>query len=131
MMNISQASDRSGLPAKTIRYYEDIGLLVPDRGENGYRTFSHDHVQMLHFLKRARDLGFTIDDCRALLGLYTDQNRASAEVKAIAQRHLTEIDLKIEQLKSMRKTLGLLVHACDGDHRPSCPILDNLAGEKQ
>jgi len=129
MINISEAANQSGLPAKTIRYYEEIGLIVPTRGDNGYRAFSDDDVQMLHFLKRARDLGFTIGDCRALLGLYTDENRASAEVKTIAERHLTEIDTKIEQLRAMRKTLAHLVHACDGDDRPSCPILENLAGE--
>ncbi len=127
-MNIKDVSDRTGLPAKTIRYYEEISLVVPDRGRNGYRDFSADDIGMLHFVKRARDLGFSIEDCRILLSLYSDKNRSSSEVKAIATNHLTEIDDKIVQLQSMRKTLAHLVHCCDGDSRPSCPILDSLAG---
>lgn len=127
-MNISDAAKKTGLPPKTIRYYEEIGLLVPAREENGYRDFGDEDVQMLQFLKRARDLGFSIDDCRTLLGLYTDRNRTSAEVKAIAAKHLDEIQAKIAQLQDMHRTLAHLVHCCDGDSRPSCPILDNLAG---
>ncbi|NMM42897.1 Cu(I)-responsive transcriptional regulator [Rhodospirillaceae bacterium KN72] len=129
-MNISEASKRTGLPAKTIRYYEDINLVVPDRHDNGYRDFSTDDVGMLHFLKRSRDLGFSIDDCRLLLSLYTDEHRTSAEVKSIAAKHLDEIRAKIAELESMHRTLSHLVHCCDGDSRPSCPILDSLAGDK-
>lgn len=127
-MNISDAANRTGLPPKTIRYYEQISLVSPDREENGYRDFSDEDVQMLHFLKRARDLGFSIEDCRTLLGLYTDENRTSAEVKAIAAKHLKEIEAKIEQLRGMHKTLAHLVDCCEGNARPSCPILENLAG---
>ncbi|MDF1748798.1 MAG: Cu(I)-responsive transcriptional regulator [Alphaproteobacteria bacterium] len=127
-MNISDAATQTGLPAKTIRYYEDISLLVPDRAENGYRNFSDDHIAMLQFLKRARDLGFSIEECRTLLSLYSDANRTSAEVKAIATKHLSDIDEKINILKEMRETLAHLIHCCDGDHRPSCPILNSLAG---
>ena len=109
-MNISEASKRTGLPAKTIRYYEDIDLVVPDRHENGYRDFSSDDVGMLHFLKRSRDLGFSIEDCRLLLSLYTDEHRTSAEVKSIAAKHLDEIRTKIAELESMHRTLSHLVH---------------------
>lgn len=128
-MNISSAARRTDLPAKTIRYYEEIGLIAPTRGANGYRDFSESDVHMLQFLKRARDLGFSIEDCRALLGLYTDSNRSSAEVRAIAKKHLSEIDAKIAQLRDMHATLAHLVACCDGDSRPECPILNNLAGE--
>jgi Cu(I)-responsive transcriptional regulator len=128
-MNISKAARRSDLPAKTIRYYEEIGLIAPDRGANGYRDFSDSDVHMLQFLKRARDLGFSVADCRALLDLYTDANRSSAEVRAIARKHLDEIDAKIGQLREMRGTLAHLIDCCDGDSRPDCPILDSLAGD--
>ena len=85
-MNIGEASERSGLPAKTIRYYEDISLVAPDRAENGYRDYSSSDVHRLRFLHRARNLGFSIDECRLLLSLYTDRNRASADVKAVAEQ---------------------------------------------
>ncbi|SEM81003.1 Cu(I)-responsive transcriptional regulator [Palleronia pelagia] len=126
-MNIGDVSRRSGLPAKTIRYYEDIGLIRPKRGDNGYRHFAERDLHMLVFLAGARALGFTIDDCRTLLALYEDQGRESAQVKQIAGEHLAQIDDKIAQLRSMRATLDRLVHACAGDHRPDCPILENLA----
>jgi Cu(I)-responsive transcriptional regulator len=127
-MNIGDAAERSGLPAKTIRYYEDIKLLKPARGDNGYRDYSDDDVHRLKFLQRARSLGFSVEECRQLLSLYGDDNRESAEVKAIAEGKLTEIDRKIAELLGMRRTLEKLVHSCHGDHRPDCPILDELAG---
>ncbi|SIN79709.1 Cu(I)-responsive transcriptional regulator [Vannielia litorea] len=127
-MNISQAATRAGLPAKTIRYYEDIGLISPHRDANGYRSFSENLVHKLHFLARARGLGFAIEDCRTLLALYEDSGRASADVKAIAQEHLAKIEAKIAELCAMRDTLTELVHACAGDHRPECPILNGLEG---
>ncbi len=126
-MNIAEVSRATGLPAKTIRYYEDIGLITPARQENGYRVFRDTDQHKLAFLARARSLGFGIDACRDLLTLYTDQDRASADVKAIAQEHLSEIDSKIAALQSMRDTLGELVDACAGDSRPDCPILKDLA----
>lgn len=126
-MNIKDASDRSGLPAKTIRYYEEVGLIRPLRGANGYRSFRESDVMKLGFLGRARALGFTIEDCRLLLSLYEDKTRASADVKVIARRHLDEIDAKIAQLESMRATLSHLVACCHGDDRPDCPILADLA----
>lgn len=125
-MNIGDVSRMSGLPAKTIRYYEDIGLIQPLRGENGYRSFREQDLHKLAFLGRARALGFTIEDCRNLLALYEDDGRESAAVKHIAEDHLAKIDEKIAQLRSMRATLAELVNACAGDHRPDCPILDDL-----
>lgn len=128
-MNIGDVARRSGLPAKTIRYYEQIGLVAPDRDANGYRRFSEDHLHKLAFLGRARALGFSIEECRALLALYEDEGRASADVKRIAQDHLDRIDRRIEELRAMRGTLAQLVHACSGDHRPGCPILADLAAD--
>ncbi|SOB89983.1 Cu(I)-responsive transcriptional regulator [Thalassospira xiamenensis] len=127
-MNISDASRDSGLPAKTIRYYEDIGLIKPGRLENGYRDYSDEDLHKLRFLQRARGLGFSVEDCRVLLSLYEDRNRASADVKQIAKTHLIEIERKIAELQSLQKTLAHLVDACHGDHRPHCPIINDLAG---
>ncbi len=128
-MNIGTVADHSGLPAKTIRYYEDIGLVTPARDSNGYRHFRERDIHKLKFLARARSLGFTIEDCRALLALYEDRSRASADVKQLAEKHLQEIDRKITELESMRATLGALVTQCHGDDRPDCPILQDLATE--
>ncbi|WP_324751979.1 Cu(I)-responsive transcriptional regulator [Roseovarius sp. Pro17] len=130
-MNIGDVAARSGLPAKTIRYYEDIGLVKPLRSANGYRTFRESDVHKLAFLGRARALGFSIEDCRGLIKLYEDTERESAEVKKIAEDHLTRIDAKIAELTEMRATLATLVHACAGDHRPDCPILADLASKQQ
>ncbi len=127
-MNIGQVAEKSGLPPKTIRYYEDIGLIRPDRSANGYRDFSESHLHKLTFLQRARSLGFTIEDCRTLLSLYEDTDRASADVKAMAQEHLDKISGKIAELEAMRATLSELVNKCHGDDRPDCPILDGLSG---
>jgi Cu(I)-responsive transcriptional regulator len=126
-MNIGEVAGRADLPAKTIRYYEDIGLVTPARDTNGYRNFTETDLHRLTFVARARTLGFTIEDCRTLLELYDDVGRASADVKRIAQDHLERIEDKIAQLHSMRETLSDLVHACQGDHRPDCPILRDLA----
>ncbi|WP_375691857.1 Cu(I)-responsive transcriptional regulator [Pseudooceanicola sp. LIPI14-2-Ac024] len=129
-MNIKDAATRTGLPAKTIRYYEEIGLIAPDRKDNGYRDYADSEVHTLAFLGRARSLGFSIDECRALLALYDDKARTSAEVREIAMTHLDQIEAKIAELQSMRDTLRGLVHACHGDTRPDCPILADLASEK-
>lgn len=126
-MNISEVADKSGLPVKTIRYYEDIGLISPDRGVNGYRTFGHADLHKLAFIARARSLGFTIEDCRSLLKLYNDRDRASADVKRIAAAHLRDIDRKRAELTEMRDTLAHLIEACAGNDRPDCPILAGLA----
>lgn len=126
-MNIKDVARASGLPAKTIRYYEEIDLIRPGRGANGYRDFSPQDLHKLAFLGRARALGFSIADCRVLLALYEDAGRSSAEVKAVAQTHLAEIDAKIAALTDMRATLSHLVETCAGDARPDCPILASLA----
>ncbi len=126
-MNIGDAAARTGLPPKTIRYYEEIELVKPSRRPNGYRDYSDQDVHELRFLQRARGLGFSVEDCRQLLSLYKDRNRASADVKALAEAHLKEIDLKLAELHSLRDTLSDLVTACRGDDRPQCPILDKFA----
>ncbi len=126
-MNIKSVSETTGLPAKTIRYYEDIGLVTPQREANGYRVFSENDVHKLAFLARARSLGFPVESCRSLLALYNDKERASADVKAIALEHLDEIDAKLSELTAMRDTLSVLVKSCAGDNRPDCPILTDLA----
>jgi len=127
-MNIGAAAERSGLPAKTIRYYEDIALVEPARAENGYRDYSERDVHRLRFLQRARRLGFSVAECRSLLSLYEDDTRASADVKAIALDKIDEIGRKIDELKSLRATLVTLAEHCHGDDRPDCPIIDDLAG---
>lgn len=127
-MNIGNASEKSGLSAKTIRYYEDIGLLQADRAGNGYRDYSMSDVHRLRFLQRSRSLGFSVEECRQLLSLYSDKDRASADVKAIAKIKLTEIDRKLAELTELRDTLRLLVRNCHGDKRPDCPIIEGLAG---
>ncbi|MEM8729023.1 MAG: Cu(I)-responsive transcriptional regulator [Pseudomonadota bacterium] len=126
-MNIGAASKRTGLPSKTIRYYEDIGLIRPARDANGYRDFSDTDVHKLAFLGRARRFDFSIEDCRSLLALYEDQSRASGDVKDIALDHLARIDARLSELQEMRRTLSALVDSCAGDGRPDCPILQDLA----
>jgi MerR family transcriptional regulator, copper efflux regulator len=128
-VNIGDVAERSGLPAKTIRYYEDIGLIRRRRGGNGYRAFEAGDVHKLAFLGRARSLGFSIEECRALLALYEDASRTSSEVRQVAEEHLEQVDRKIGELQTMRATLAQLIQRCHGDSRPDCPILDDLAGE--
>jgi len=125
-MNIGDVSKMAGLPPKTIRYYEDIGLVKPLRDTNGYRSFRDSDMHKLAFLGRARALGFTIEDCRALLALWNDQDRASSDVRAIAQEHLAQVEKKIADLQDIRDTLSHLMRECSGDDRPDCPILNNL-----
>ena len=127
-MNIGTASEKSGLPPKRIRYYEEIGLLKADRAANGYRDYSMTDVHRLRFLQRSRSLGFSVEECRQLLSLYGDKERESAEVKVIAEFKLAEIDRKIAELASLRDMLSHLVHNCHGDDRPECPIIDGLSG---
>jgi Cu(I)-responsive transcriptional regulator len=126
-MNIGEVAEATGLPAKTIRYYDEIGLVRAGRDANGYRAFGHRELHRLAFLGRARALGFSIADCRALLSLWEDRDRASAEVKAIAGSHLAEIDRRIAELQALQRTLTDLVESCAGDQRPDCPILADLA----
>jgi len=129
-MHIGDASERSGVPAKTIRYYESVNLIEPaNRGENGYRRYTENDIRTLQFVSRARSLGFSVKEVGTLLGLYRDHNRLSADVRRIARDHVEEIDQKIDKLQAMRRTLTHLVDRCHGDDRPDCPILDDLAGE--
>lgn len=128
-MNIREAEQRSGIPRKTLRYYEEIGLVVPGRKDNGYRNYSMDEVARLKFVRRSRDLGFSIEDCRSLLELWADTSRASADVRQIASRHLAEVESKLAELRAMQTTLAGLVSACEGSTSPECPILRDLAGQ--
>ena len=126
-MNIGEIARLSGLPAKTIRSYEEIDLVQPQRDANGYRRFRQSDLHRLSFLGRARSLGFTIEDCRTLMQLYADKGRASADVKSLAEEHLCKIEQKLTELAEMRATLSHLIDACAGDDRPDCPILADLA----
>lgn len=125
-MNIGDVAKRADLPAKTIRYYEEIGLVTPLRDANGYRSFRESDIHRLAFIGRARALGFTIEECRRLLALWGDQDRSSADVREIAREHLAEIERKIADLQAIRETLTHLVATCAGDDRPDCPILARL-----
>ncbi|MFK7994446.1 MAG: Cu(I)-responsive transcriptional regulator [Granulosicoccus sp.] len=127
-MNIGQAAKQCSLPVKTVRYYDEIGLVSPKRGASGYREYSSLEIHRLQFVARARGLGFSLDDCRHLLSLYDDRSRASADVKRIVQEKLTEIDQKITELQNLRQTLTQLSDHCRGDSRPECPILADLSG---
>lgn len=127
-MNIGEVSHRSGLPARTIRYYEDIDLVTPKRGSNGYRIYDDDDLHQLAFVQRSRSFGFSIEECRLLLSLYEDDARSSADVKAIALSKISEIDRKLSELKSLKTTLQTLAKSCHGDDKPNCPIIDDLAG---
>lgn len=127
-MNIGKASHQSGLPSKTIRYYEDIGFIKPERRDSGYRDFSPDDVELLRFVRGARAHGFTIEECRQLLSLYLDQSRTSAQVKKFALRKIEGIDAEIAKLKTRRKELMDMARRCKGDEGAECAILDGLAG---
>jgi len=128
-MNIGEAASASGVSAKMIRYYESIGLIrPPHRTDSNYRVYGADEVHVLAFIRRSRDLGFSVDETATLLGLWQDKSRASAEVKDIAVGHIAALQSKIDALQGMVKTLNHLVHCCGGDNRPDCPILDDLAG---
>ncbi|AZD06162.1 Cu(I)-responsive transcriptional regulator [Pseudomonas chlororaphis] len=127
-MNIGQAARKSGLSAKMIRYYESIGLLRPaHRSDSGYRLYGDDDLHSLAFIKRSRDLGFSLEEVGKLLTLWQDRQRASADVKALARQHIDELNRKIAELAGLRDTLQDLVQHCQGDHRPDCPILKDLA----
>ena len=126
-MNISSAAKAAGLPVKTVRYYADIGLVVaPSRSDAGYRTYDDASVRKLAFVRRSREFGFSIDECRELLGLYQDRDRTSAEVKRIASNKLQEIEDKQRELQSLHDELEHLIKSCRGDQRPDCPIMDYL-----
>lgn len=127
-MKIGEVAERSGVPAKTIRYYEEVGLLpAPERAANGYRVYESRSVDLLRFIARARGLGFSLDEVQDLVGLWQDKARASADVRRLANDHIAAIDDKLAELEGMRRTLSSLVERCHGDDRPDCPILDELA----
>ena len=128
-MNIGQAARRSGLSTKMIRYYESIGLLKPaTRSDSGYRVYQAEDLHSLAFIKRSRDLGFSLEEVGKLLTLWQDRGRASADVKALASARAEELKRKEQEIRAMRRTLEDLARHCHGDARPDCPILDDLAG---
>ncbi|KQT49688.1 hypothetical protein ASG47_05075 [Devosia sp. Leaf420] len=128
-MNIGEAASATGVSAKMIRYYEEIGLIrPPHRTGSNYRVYGADEVHVLRFIRRSRTLGFSIEETGALLALWQDKTRASGEVREIAAGHISALETKIAELQSMVGTLKHLVHCCHGDDRPDCPILDDLAG---
>jgi Cu(I)-responsive transcriptional regulator len=131
-MNIGDAARASGVSAKMIRHYESIGLFgAAARSDSGYRVYGEREVHLLRFIRHSRDLGFSLEQIRALLGLWQDRDRPSRQVRALAQTHLAELEAKLAELQAMKATLEHLVHACHGDERPDCPILDTLeAGNK-
>ncbi len=131
-LTIGRLAEESGVPTKTIRYYEEVGLLPqPVRGSNGYRRYEESAVHMLRFVSRAREMGFSMEETRELLALWLDKGRKSADVRAIALRHLATITHKISKLQGLQATLQHLVHCCHGDDRPDCPILEALAEEEK
>jgi MerR family copper efflux transcriptional regulator len=128
IMNIGQAAEASGISAKMIRYYESIGLISEaNRTDSGYRQYTENEVQTLRFIKRSRDLGFSIERIKTLLGLWQDRSRKSLEVKRLARQYIAELDQDIDKLQSIRDQLQHMADCCQGNHRPECPILDDLA----
>ena len=129
-MNIGEAAAASGVTAKTIRYYEGTGFIPSAaRTAAGYRIYSEADVHTLRFIRRARDLGFSTEEIRRLLALWQDKSRASAEVKQLALEHIEAFRVKIAHLQDLRRALLDLAANCHGDHRPECPILNDLAGQ--
>ena len=128
-VNIGLAAERSGVSAKMVRHYESLGLLPRvQRTDSGYRQYTAADVQTLCFIKRSRDLGFSMAEITELVGLWQNRRRASSSVKRIAQKHVDELTQRIEAMQSMHRTLSSLLQCCQGDERPDCPILDDLAG---
>ncbi|MDR9836754.1 Cu(I)-responsive transcriptional regulator [Herbaspirillum huttiense] len=129
-MNIGEAASASGVSAKMVRHYEGIGLLLPaSRTDSGYRQYGDKDVQRLRFIRHSRDLGFSLEQIGQLLDLWQDRERSSRQVKTLAQAHIAELDKKLKELQEMRATLEHLVHGCNGDDRPDCPIIESLASE--
>lgn len=127
-MNIGQAAAASGISAKMIRHYETIGLIgAAERTGSGYRVYTQKDVETLRFIRRSRDLGFQVDQIKALLALWRDRNRASADVKKVALSHVAELEAKMRQLQDMADTLRYLAKNCHGDNRPDCPIIHELS----
>ncbi len=130
-MNIGEVARASGVSAKMIRYYESIGLIeaAKRKGSGAYRVYSDGDVHVLRFIRRSRDLGFTVAEIANLLRLWQDRRRASADVKSLVTAKIADLDTRIEELLSMKRTLEHLAMNCNGDHRPDCPILDDLSGK--
>lgn len=127
-MNIGEAARQSGVSAKMIRYYESIGLIeAPQRTQAQYRVYAGDDLHTLRFIRRARHLGFSLDETRALLALWRDKSRASSDVKRLAMSHVRDLEAKAAELQAMADTLRHLAETCQGDGRPDCPILSDLA----
>jgi Cu(I)-responsive transcriptional regulator len=128
LMNIGEAAKASGVSAKMIRHYESVGLFPEAlRTESGYRQYGEKELSTLRFIRHSRDLGFSIEQIRELLGLWQNRRRPSRQVKALAQAHIQELEQKLHELQAMKATLEHLVHCCHGDDRPDCPIIDTLA----
>ena len=131
-MNIGEAAKASGVSAKMIRHYEENGFIAKAaRTMSGYRTYAESDVHVLRFIRRARGLGFSLAETKTLLGLWGNRRRASGDVKRLAMKHVGELDAKIAEMQAMRRTLVDLAHHCHGDHRPDCPILEDLAGHEE
>ncbi|TIX93118.1 Cu(I)-responsive transcriptional regulator [Rhizobium sp. P44RR-XXIV] len=127
-MNIGQAGKASGVSAKMIRYYEQIKLITPaHRTESSYRTYNENDIHTLRFIRRARDLGFSVEQMKTLLALWRDRSRASADVKSIALEHIVELERKAAAIQAMTETLKHLAKHCHGDERPDCPIIEEFA----
>ena len=127
---IGTAAQRAGVSARMVRHYESLGLLPPvARTGSGYRQYTEADVHALRFIRRGRDLGFSMDEIAALLGLWQDKHRASSQVKRIAQAHIDDLGQRIAAMQAMQRTLQSLVHCCQGNDRPDCPILDDLANQ--
>lgn len=128
MLNIGEAAQASAVSAKMIRHYEAIGLLpAARRTAAGYRVYDEQDIRVLQFIHRGRALGFSLENIAGLLALWQDKGRASADVRRLAEQHIAELDRKIGELQSMKRTLEALAHSCHGDQRSDCPILDDLA----
>ncbi|MDM5177290.1 Cu(I)-responsive transcriptional regulator [Massilia sp. DJPM01] len=127
-MNIGETSKASGVSAKMIRHYESIGLIgEAQRTDAGYRVYGPQDVQVLQFIHRSRELGFSLEQIKTLLALWQDKQRASKDVRAMARQHIAQLDRKIGDMQAMKRTLEKLAGACHGDERPDCPILDDLS----
>jgi Cu(I)-responsive transcriptional regulator len=130
VMNIGEAAQATGVSAKMIRHYESVGLLpAPPRTDAGYRRYGDTALASLRFIRHARDLGFSIEQIRALLGLWQNRRRSSRQVKALAESHIAELEAKLRDLQVMKATLEHLVHCCHGDDRPECPIIETLESD--
>lgn len=130
-MNIGQASEQTGVSAKMIRYYEEIGLLPSAaRRANGYRDYGDQEIAVLQFVRRTRDLGFSLEEVAALLALWSDKKRSSREVKRLAETHIADLERRIREMRAVMKTLRQLAQHCHGDERSDCPILDDLAAPR-